>query len=409
MNSKIIFEARDVRYRYPGNLEAIKGISFHMRRGEKIALVGPNGAGKSTLLQMFNGMIRPTSGTMLFDNESIRYDTSSLRQLRKRVGFVLQNPDRQIIAPTVYQDVAFGPANLGYDEQAIRQAVALSLRQVGLAGFERRPPHHLSGGEKKRVAIAGVLAMDPDVLVFDEPTSGLDPSGSEDLMELLDELNHDGKTIVISTHDVELAYPWAERAILLADGQIIREDVPDVAFGNAKYVRMAHLSVPTLLELSAELGKRGFTIPERKPRSVLDMVHIIESHLHGSCCHPAPGTITVCNVDEGDAVILLAWMKTRPGIVAGAMGSRAKQFAALEQIALEFTYGVIDKCILRALRGQDSLILTNGSMVSRVAVRVEAYCKESGNTIGVTSLNTTDRIPGAGIPDDEIRKDDPSH
>jgi cobalt/nickel transport system ATP-binding protein len=376
-----------------------------MRRGEKIALVGPNGAGKSTLLQMFNGMIRPTSGTMLFDNEPVRYDTTSLRQLRKQVGFVLQNPDRQIIAPTVYQDVAFGPANLGYDDQAIRQAVVLALRQVGLAGFERRPPHQLSGGEKKRVAIAGVLAMDPDVLVFDEPTSGLDPSGSEDLMELLDELNHDGKTIVISTHDVELAYPWAERAILLADGRIIQEDVPDVAFGNPKYVRMAHLSVPTLLELSSELGKRGFVIPERKPRSVLDMVHIIESHLHGSCSHAAPGTIMICNVDEAETSAILPWVKARPGIVVGAMGTRAKQCAAQEQIALEFTYGVIDKCILRALRGQDSLILTTGSMVGRVIARVEAYCKESGNSISVAGLNTANPPPAPGEMNEEIRND----
>jgi cobalt/nickel transport system ATP-binding protein len=387
MSRNIILEARDVRYRYPGNQEAIRGISFHMRRGEKIAIVGPNGAGKSTLLQMFNGMIRPASGSILFNNAPILYDSASLRQLRKQVGYVLQNPDRQIIAPTVYQDVAFGPANLGYDEQAIRLAVTTSLRHVGLSGFERRPPHQLSGGEKKRVAIAGVLAMDPDVLVFDEPTSGLDPSGSEDIMELLDELNHEGKTIVISTHDVELAYPWADRAILMAGGQIIREDVPDIAFGNPRHVRMAHLSVPTLLELSAELGKRGFVIPERKPRSVLDMVDIIENHLHGAGARPLPGTITVGNVDEADTGPLSAWVKARPGIIVGAMGTRAKQYALHEQIALEFTYGVIDKCVLRALRGQDSLILTTGSMVDRVTVRVGAYCRESGNEIGVVTLN----------------------
>jgi cobalt/nickel transport system ATP-binding protein len=406
--SHIVLEARDVRYHYPRGREAICGISFHIRRGEKIAFVGPNGAGKSTLLQMFNGMIRPDTGTMLFDNEPIRYDTSSLRQLRKRVGFVLQNPDRQIIAPTVYQDVAFGPTNLGYDEPAVREAVDTALRHVGLVGFERRPPHQLSGGEKKRVAIAGVLAMDPDVLVFDEPTSGLDPSGSEDLMELLDELNHDGKTIVISTHDVELVYPWADRAILLMDGRIIREDVPDVAFGNTKYVRMAHLSVPTLLELSAELGKRGFTIPERKPRSVLDMVHIIESHFHRSYRNPSPGTITVCNVDTGETPGLHAWMKARPGIVVGAMGTRAKQCAAQKQIPLEFTYGVIDKCILRALRGRDSLILTTESMVTRVAVRVGEYCKESGNAISVVSLDMKNRSPAPDLVNEEIRQDDPS-
>ncbi|AGB01992.1 energy-coupling factor ABC transporter ATP-binding protein [Methanoregula formicica] len=390
--SSIVLEARDIRYRYPRGQEAIRGISFHFRRGEKIALVGPNGAGKSTLLQMFNGMIRPDSGMMLFDNRPMEYDRASLRELRRKVGFVLQNPDRQIIAPTVYQDVAFGPTNLGYSEAEVRESVTTALRHVGLAGFERRPPHQLSGGEKKRVAIAGVLAMDPDVLVFDEPTSGLDPSGSEDLMELLDELNHEGKTIVISTHDVELAYPWADRVILLADGQIIKEDIPDVAFGNTKFVRMAHLSVPTLLELSAELEKRGFFIPGRKPRSVLDMVHIIESQARGSCCHPAPGTITVCNVDTIAPGTTPLWVQAHPGIAVGAMGTRAKQCAAMEQVALEFTYGVIDKCILRALRGKDSLILTNGSMVGRVTERVEAYCKESGNVISVALLETTDRL-----------------
>ncbi|HEX3001053.1 MAG TPA: ATP-binding cassette domain-containing protein [Methanoregula sp.] len=391
--SSIVLEARDIRYRYPRGQEAIKGISFHFRRGEKIALVGPNGAGKSTLLQMFNGMLRPDSGTMLFDNQSMEYDRISLRELRRKVGFVLQNPDRQIIAPTVYQDVAFGPVNLGYSETKVKEAVATALRHVGLSGFERRPPHQLSGGEKKRVAIAGVLAMDPEVLVFDEPTSGLDPSGSEDLMELLDELNHEGKTIVISTHDVELAYPWADRVILLADGQIIKEDVPDVAFGNTNFVRMAHLSVPTLLELSAELEKRGFTIPPRKPRSVLDMVHIIENQLHSSYASPSPGTITVCNVDRIAAGFIPAWVQARPGIAVGAMGTRAKQCAATECIGLEFTYGVIDKCILRALRGKDSLILTTESMVGRVSDRVEAYGKESGNVVRVVLIRAGEPGP----------------
>ncbi|WP_292367873.1 energy-coupling factor ABC transporter ATP-binding protein [Methanoregula sp. UBA64] len=385
---KIILEARDVSYHYPGDREAIKGISFHVKKGEKVALVGPNGAGKSTLLQMFNGMIRPGKGTILFDTEPIRYDASSLRQLRKRVGYVMQNADRQIIAPTVYQDVAFGPANLGYDENAIREAVALALRQVGMAGFERRPPHHLSGGEKKKVAIAGVLAMDPDILVFDEPTSGLDPSGSEELMELLDELNHEGKTIFISTHDVELAYPWADRVILLLDGKILEENVPAVAFGDPELVLKAHLSVPILLELSQELGRRGFAQPEQKPRSVLDMIHVIENLLHGTCCHATPGAIHVYNMDTGDIASVLALIRDRPDLCVGAMGTRAKMCAAKESISLSFTYGVIDKCILRSLRGQDSLILTTNAMVGRVGTRVDAYCTESGTIIRVIPVAT---------------------
>jgi len=388
--SSIILEARDIRYRYPRGLEAISGISFHIRKKEKIALVGPNGAGKSTLLMMFNGLIRPDSGIVLFDNEPIRYDTASLRTLRKRVGFVLQNPDRQIIAPTVYQDVAFGPTNLGYSESGVKETVTLALRHVGLEGFERRPPHQLSGGEKKRVAIAGVLAMDPDVLVLDEPTSGLDPSGSEDIMELLDELNHEGKTIIISTHDVELAYPWADRAILILGGKILQEDIPEVAFGNPEYIRRAHLSLPTLLELYRELQNRGFLLEGKKPRTVLDMMQCFETVLKKSCCHARPGVITICNVNQDNRELLLQWRSTHPSLSTGAMGTRAKQRAETERISLDFTYGVIDKCILRALLGEDSLILTTESMVSRVYQRVDAYGRESGIRIPVKQLD--DRV-----------------
>jgi cobalt/nickel transport system ATP-binding protein len=370
-------------------MEAIRGISFHIRKKEKIALVGPNGAGKSTLLTMFNGMIRPDTGIMLFDDQPIRYDTASLRILRKRVGFVLQNPDRQIIAPTVYQDVAFGPTNLGYSVPEVKEAVTMALRQVGLEGFERRPPHQLSGGEKKRVAIAGVLAMDPDVLVFDEPTSGLDPSGSEDIMELLDELNHEGKTIIISTHDVELAYPWADRAILMIGGGILKEDVPDVAFGNPESVRKAHLSIPTLLELHMELQKRGFLLPGKKPRTVLDMMRCIETLFEKSSGHSRNGIITACNVDLDNREFLSKWLSENKGVSIGAMGTRAKQYAENSHIHLDFTYGVIDKCILKALLGEDSLILTTESMVKRVSMRVDAYGLESGVCIPVYPLTAS--------------------
>ena len=386
--SSIILEAREIRYRYPRGMEAICGISFHIRRGEKIALVGPNGAGKSTLLSMFNGMIRPDSGILLFDNQPVQYTTASLRMLRKRVGFVLQNPDRQIIAPTVYQDVAFGPVNLGYPENEVTRVVTQALRQVGLEGFERRPPHQLSGGEKKRVAIAGVLAMDPDMLVLDEPTSGLDPSGSEDIMELLDELNHEGKTIIISTHNVELAYPWADRAILMLEGRILEEDIPEKAFGNLENVRRAHLSLPTLLELHIELQKRGFRPREKNPRTVLDMIGLIETMVEKTCPSVTPGKITIYNVDRHSPESFFAWHSVQSLISIGAMGTRAKQRAANEQIQLDFTYGVIDKCILKALIGENSLIVTTESMVDRIYRRVDTYAKESGIPIVVKMMES---------------------
>jgi cobalt/nickel transport system ATP-binding protein len=406
--SSIILEARDIRYRYPRGMEAIQGISFHIRKGEKIALVGPNGAGKSTLMLMFNGMIRPDSGTLLFDNEPISYDKASLRILRKRVGFVLQNPDRQIIAPTVYQDVAFGPVNLGYGESEVKSAVDAALRYVGLEGFERRPPHQLSGGEKKRVAIAGVLAMDPAILVFDEPTAGLDPSGSEDIMDLLDELNQGGKTVIISTHDIELAYQWANRAILLVEGKILQEAIPEVAFANPDLIRRARLSMPTLLELYGEMGKRGLTLPDRKPHTVLEMMNAIDVAFDTSPFRNEPGSITVGDVDNLDRESLVAWRAAHPRTAIGAMGTRAKERASQEQLIPEFTYGVIDKCILRALRGQDTLILTTSSMAGRVVTRVETYCQESGNSILVISLDPASPVPVKGPMKDEVIKNDPS-
>jgi cobalt/nickel transport system ATP-binding protein len=402
--SSIILEARDIRYRYPRGLEAIQGISFHIRKGEKIAIVGPNGAGKSTLMLMFNGMIRPDEGEMYFTGEPIRYDRASLRTLRKRVGFVMQNPDRQIIAPTVYQDVAFGPVNLGYSDQEVKKAVERALGRVGLEGFERRPPHHLSGGEKKRVAIAGVLAMDPDMLVFDEPTSGLDPSGSEDIMELLDELNIQGKTIIISTHDIELAYPWADRAILLLKGKILQEDIPDLAFARPEYVRMAHLSIPILLELYFALQRRGLPVPERKPRTVLDMLQVMD-HAYRTeyCCHTRPGTIGVLDVDAPGQGPVHDWISAHPGGAVGAMGTRAKQRAAEHHILLDFTYGVIDKSILRAMLGEDALILTTGSMVRRVFDRVSEFSRQSGLSIPVIPF------PAPGGEENPANTQDPAN
>ena len=379
----IILEARDVRYRYPRGMEAIRGISFHVRRGERVALVGPNGAGKSTLLLMFNGMIRPDSGILLFDNEPLAYDRDSLRRLRRRVGFVFQNPDRQIIAPTVWQDVAFGPTNLGLSEEQVRAAVEGALGAVGLAGFGRRPPHQLSSGEKKRVAMAGVLAMDPDLLVLDEPTNNLDPAGSEDIMELLDELGEKGKTIFISTHDVELAYPWADRVILLRAGEILQEDSPEVAFGDPDLVRRARLSVPALLELHRELERRGLSSPGRRPRTVLDLVRSVEQATRGGGARPPCGAIHVCNVDVTGREALARWLSAHDGISIGAMGTRAKQRAAGDGLPLDFSYGVIDKCMLSALNGRSSLILTVGGMVAQVEQRVARFREESGAAIEV--------------------------
>ncbi len=372
-------EAVRVRYTYPNGHDALREVSIEVEAGAKVALVGPNGAGKSTLLLMANGLLRPTAGEMRLFGEPFRYDRRSLREIRRRVGLVLQNSDAQLFAPTVYQDVAFGPLNLGLAGADVRLAVTDALAAVGLRGFESRPPHLLSGGEKKAVAIAGVLAMHPEVLVFDEPTSALDPASALEVMELLDELNASGTTIVVSTHDVELAYGWADRVVLMDGGRVLHQGRPDEVFLNGDLVRAAKLRLPVVLELHAELTTRGLVRSGEPPRSVLHLIHALDS------TRPADGHGTVLLVDAGQVghVELLGLLAGHPGIHVGAMGTAAKALADREGLRLEFASGVIDRCLLKALLGEDSLVLCSSPMLAHVRDRVAAFEARTGLAVAV--------------------------
>ena len=263
-----ILETRNVGYAYGDGTDALKDVSITLEEGRKIALVGPNGAGKSTLMLMFNGILRPTSGEILFREQVLQYDSASLREIRRKVGMVFQNSDDQIFAPTVYQDVAFGPVNLGFPVEKAKKYVGYALQYVGLSGYERRPPHHLSGGEKKRVAIAGILAMEPEVMILDEPTSNLDPAGSEEIMDMLDELNCGGKTMIISTHDVDLAYRWADEVILMENGGVLRRGMGQEVFGDGELIKRARLKLPIVVDLYKELVSRGLVNGSKPPRNI---------------------------------------------------------------------------------------------------------------------------------------------
>ncbi len=384
-----VIEADDVSYRYPGGQTALKNVTFSVHSQAKIALVGANGAGKSTLLLMLNGMLRPERGVIKYHENSLIYTRATLKEIRQKIGFVFQDPDKQIIAPTVWQDVAFGPTNLGYTRDEVQEAVHIALHQVGLEGFERRPPHLLSGGEKKRVAIAGILAMDPEVLILDEPTSMLDPAGSEDIMDLLEELHHQGRTIIISTHDVELAYSWADTIILMEKGEIIASGTPEQAFADKGLVRRARLRNPVIVELYNELLRRGLRKPPTMPRSILDMIRIIECDRHGGMQMKGHncGIIYVIDVASADEKITQSILNKYQINTVGAMGSKAKISARQWGIIPDYTYAVIDKCILHSMNGRRSLILTSGGMVPRVVERIKEFNQENNRTIDVITEN----------------------
>ena len=383
-----LLECRNVVYSYGDGTKALKSVSISLDEGQKIALVGPNGAGKSTLMLMLNGILRPSAGEVLFHGRTFQYDSASLREIRRKVGMVFQNSDDQLFAPTVFQDVAFGPVNLGFPKDKVKLYADYALQYVGLSGYERRPPHHLSGGEKKRVAIAGILAMEPEVLILDEPTSNLDPASSEEIMEMLDELNVGGKTIIISTHDVDLAYRWADEVILMEDGGVLLRGTGQEVFGDAELIKRARLKLPIVVDLYKELVGRGLLNGSRPPRNVLELTDLLETGTRGTAFQEVLGKIYICNVDEPDPEGIKDILERSHVSYIGAMGTNAKIMAEHAGIPLDFTYGVIDKCILKALVGKDSLIMTSGGMIDHSIKRIRAYCQESGSEIEVVKFSS---------------------
>lgn len=211
-------EVTDLRFAYPDGQEALAGVSLRLEAGQRTALVGPNGAGKSTLALHLNGIHRPAAGQVRIGDLLLADDT--VAEIRRRVGLVLPDPDDQLFMPTVGEDVAFGPANLGLRGRELDMRVEAALVTVGAADLAPRAPHHLSDGEKRRVALATVLAMEPDVLVLDEPTAGLDPRGRRRLIELLAGLE---VTQLVATHDLALVLELCERTVIMDGGRIVAD------------------------------------------------------------------------------------------------------------------------------------------------------------------------------------------
>ena len=263
-----MLEVKNIKYSYNADYQALKGVSLKVEKGEMVALLGKNGAGKSTLFLQLNGIYQPDEGQVFIDGEELKYDKKSLLKFRQQVGIVFQNPDDQIFAPTVEEDVAFGPLNLGLSMEEVQDRVEEALARVGMSGFEKKAPHHLSGGQKKRVAIAGILAMKPEIMVLDEPTAGLDPQGVVDLSKLLRELNDEGITIIISTHEVDLVPNYAEKVFVLVDGLLIAEGTPKEIFAKPEILEQANLKVPIVTDLFQQLEDEGFDMQGDYPLTI---------------------------------------------------------------------------------------------------------------------------------------------
>lgn len=262
--------------------EALSGVSLAVERGEFVALLGHNGCGKSTLAKHFNAMLLPTSGKVFVDGmdtaeEALKYE------IRRRVGLVLQNPDNQLVASIVEEDVAFGPENLGVPPKEIRQRVDNALKAVEMYDYRLAAPYKLSGGQKQRVAIAGIIAMQPECIVLDEPTAMLDPRGRTEVLDTIHKLNRElGITIVLITHYMDEAVT-ADRVVVMDSGRILTEGTPKEVFSNVELLKQHHLDVPQATELCYRLRACGCQVP----LGILDAeecVGILEKLLEAERC-----------------------------------------------------------------------------------------------------------------------------
>lgn len=241
---------------------ALKGVSVDFEKGEIVALIGHTGSGKSTLLQHLNGLLKPDSGEILFEGESIHKSKETLRKCRFNVGLCFQYPEQQLFDSTVYKDVAFGPGNMGLSAEEIDKRVRSSVAYVGLSeDYLEKSPFDLSGGEKRRVAIAGVLSMEPKVLILDEPTAGLDPVGKNNLLKLIKDYNNKtGNTVIFVSHNMDDVALVADKVIVMNDGEIAMQGTVEQVYSQGEKLAELGLDVPEITSVFIELKNAGFDL-----------------------------------------------------------------------------------------------------------------------------------------------------
>jgi len=359
-----ILETRNLTFEYPNKTVALRDVSLTVPEGKKTVLVGSNGSGKSTLFLHFNGILKPKSGEVLYAGRKVGHSARSLAELRTNISVVLQNPDDQIFSTTVEEDVAFGPMNLSLPREEVERRVDDALYLVGLEGMRERSTQQLSFGERKRVALAGALSMKPKVLIMDEPTAGLDSRMVHELLELADELNQSGLTVIMSTHDVEIAYSWADEMRVLHQGRLEFSGSPEQFFHDKAKLHEIGLVPPMLFEMNQYLVRTKEATERPYPRTSAEMALKV---FPGSRSLVGGGTIVPIGsnskpTDELAAILI----NGSDRILVGVYGTRARRLTKVWGGKVDYSFNAFDNCILGACEGKDFVLCVDDQMVPLV-------------------------------------------
>ncbi len=258
MKREWILEAENLYYKYEENeIPSLNGVDLKIARGEKIAFLGANGSGKSTFFLCLNGILRPDKGQVRLNGEPIDYSRRGLLSLREKVGIVFQDPDSQLFFADVYQEISFGILNMGVSEEEARREVDRIIERFGISSLKDRPTHALSGGQKKMVSIADILVMHPEVVILDEPAAALDAKHVEEVSRAVEDMTREGITVLMATHDIDYAYEWADRMVLMCEGKVLKEGTPQEVCADREALKKTNLTPPAVLTMFEALTKGG--------------------------------------------------------------------------------------------------------------------------------------------------------
>lgn len=270
-----IIELNNLTFKYSDGTKAINNLNLKIERGKKISFLGINGAGKSTLFLHLNGILKPTKGEIIFNKVPLKYSHKELKKIRQKVGIVFQDPDTQLFSANVYQEVSFGAMNLNLEKAEVKRRVDKALEDTNVFDFKDKPTHFLSYGQKKRVSIADILVMEPEVVILDEPTSSLDPKHSAMIEELLNDINKTGTTLLLSTHDIDFAYSWSDYIFILKNGELVGEGTPEEVFENDHWIEAGAIEKPLVFEVYKSLKAKGLINDDIIPRNKKQLLKLI--------------------------------------------------------------------------------------------------------------------------------------